>query len=195
MNEQPPPVSAAKTSALAITSLVLGSISMVPCFGFITVVPSLVMGGIALRKIRKSDGALKGKGIAIGGLCTGGVGLIVAALMVAWTMWLWRTVSNPRPPESPTTIAINEFCQALELYSIDNGVYPTTAEGLQALVTRPTDHAKWDGPYVEDGKIKDDAWGHPYVYRCPGVKVPAGFDLFSVGPDGKEGTADDIGNW
>lgn len=74
--------------------------------------------------------------------------------------------------------------------------YPSTAEGLQALVTAPNGKAEqWTGPYVADGKIPVDPWGEPYVYRYPGVKNKNGYDVFSKGPDKTEGTPDDIGNW
>lgn len=193
MNEQSPPLSDGKTSSLAIASLVLGA--LVPILCIITAIPALITGWIALVRIRKSDGTLKGKSLAIAGLSLGAVGVVLSAVVVACAIMLTRIPSWSTTTDSPTSIEIKAFCQALELYSHDNGAYPTTEQGLQALAARPPNCPKWDGPYVEDGKIKNDAWGHPYVYRCPGVKVPAGFDLLSLGPDGKEGTSDDIGNW
>jgi general secretion pathway protein G len=196
MNEQPPPLPVARTCGLAIASLVLGILSFF-CLGFITGIPALVLGVIALIKIGKSTGALKGQGVAIAGLCTGGIGMLVgtailAAILLPWVLYKRMEVGSQTPPQMTE---IQQFCQSLELYHHDNGAYPTTAQGLQALVARPADCPKWDGPYLDDGKVPNDAWDHPYVYRCPGVKIPAGFDLFSVGPDGKEGTEDDIGNW
>ncbi len=86
----------------------------------------------------------------------------------------------------------------LTAYRIDMGGYPSTAEGLQALVTAPTGRAdNWKGPYIEapGGKLPEDPWREPYVYRYPGTKNPTGYDLFSKGIDRAEGTADDIGNW
>ena len=86
----------------------------------------------------------------------------------------------------------------LTAYRIDNGGYPSTAEGLQALVTAPAARAEsWKGPYIETpgGKLSLDPWQEPYVYRFPGVKNKDGYDLFSKGADKVEGTADDIGNW
>ena len=72
---------------------------------------------------------------------------------------------------------------ALNAYEIDNGQYPTTGQGLMALVS--------NRGYIE--KLPPDPWGHPYIYRCPGSNGKD-FDLFSAGPDGIPGTADDIGN-
>jgi general secretion pathway protein G len=86
----------------------------------------------------------------------------------------------------------------LTAYRIDMGGYPSTAEGLQALVTPPANKGDtWKGPYIETpgGKLPMDPWQEPYIYRYPGVKSKDGYDLFSKGPDKIEGNADDIGNW
>lgn len=86
----------------------------------------------------------------------------------------------------------------LTAYRIDMGGYPSTAEGLQALITAPQTKADaWRGPYIEvrGGKLPVDPWQEPYIYRCPGVKNPSGYDLLSKGADKTEGTPDDIGNW
>lgn len=83
-------------------------------------------------------------------------------------------------------------------YRIDMGDYPSTNEGLAALVTAPTSAAdKWHGPYLDitGGKLPVDPWGQPYEYRYPGVKNVGGYDLYSKGPDKTAETADDIGNW
>lgn len=78
-------------------------------------------------------------------------------------------------------------------YKLHTGSYPSTAEGIAALLTAPSSKAsKWRGPYVK--QIPNDPWGNPYQYRFPGVKNPGGYDLYSFGPDGVE-SADDIGNW
>lgn len=84
----------------------------------------------------------------------------------------------------------------LTTYRIQMGDYPSTAEGLQALITPPANRAdQWHGPYLNDAKLPVDPWGEPYVYRYPGVKNKTGYDVFSKGPDKTEGTKDDIGNW
>jgi len=78
------------------------------------------------------------------------------------------------------------------------GDYPSTAEGLQALVTAPAGKAdRWRGPYVVGDKTKifTDPWGTPYQYRYPGIHNKNKPDVWSKGPDGRNGTADDIGNW
>jgi general secretion pathway protein G len=78
---------------------------------------------------------------------------------------------------------------ALETYRLDTGGYPSTEQGLAALRDRPTlgtAPANWRGPYVREA-IPQDPWGRPYVYRFPGTRTPATFDLFTLGKDGKEG--------
>ena len=85
----------------------------------------------------------------------------------------------------------------LDLYEFDNGRYPTTEQGLQALLVQPTSApvpTSWNGPYLKKKKIPKDPWGNDYVYVCPGVKNVQGYDLSSRGPDGEEGE-DDITNW
>ena len=84
---------------------------------------------------------------------------------------------------------------ALDLFYLDAGRYPTGAEGLEALVRPVTGIAAWNGPYVKGGKIPADPWGNAYVYASPGKNNQKGYDLSSVGPDGRSGTEDDIVNW
>ncbi|MDR1789096.1 MAG: type II secretion system major pseudopilin GspG [Opitutaceae bacterium] len=83
---------------------------------------------------------------------------------------------------------------AMTQYRIQMGDYPSTAEGLQALISAPAGkEASWSGPYLE--KLPLDPWKQPYVYQSPGTHNKNSYDLFSKGPDKTEGTADDIGNW
>ncbi|MGH7944524.1 MAG: type II secretion system major pseudopilin GspG [Opitutaceae bacterium] len=84
----------------------------------------------------------------------------------------------------------------LASYRIAMGDYPTTSEGLQALVAPPgTKTDKWHGPYLEPPKVPTDHWGEPLQYAYPGNRNKGGYDLWSKGPDKQSGTADDIGNW
>lgn len=108
-----------------------------------------------------------------------------------------------RPEEARRTkaaIQIQSIEQALKLYKLDNGVYPTTEQGLQALVEAPSVGRlarKWrDGGYLEKGKVPQDPWGNDFVYISPGLH--GDFDLMSYGPDaepGGEGPDADINNW
>lgn len=85
----------------------------------------------------------------------------------------------------------------LQSYRTHMGNYPSTAEGLQALIAPPADKAdRWRGPYITGDIIPLDPWKNPYQYRFPGTNNrTGGYDLWSKGPDGQDGTADDIGNW
>lgn len=89
---------------------------------------------------------------------------------------------------------IESFHKALATYRLDVGTFPTTEEGLNALVAKPASaSAKWSGPYLSKG-VPADPWGHAYVYRAPGTKSE--YDLLSYGKDGQpggSGEAADIG--
>lgn len=80
---------------------------------------------------------------------------------------------------------------ALDLYDVDMGRYPET---LSALVERPAGDSRWKGPYLKKGLPKDP-WGNAYVFRYPGSMDTESYDLYSVGPDGKDGTGDEITSW
>jgi len=80
---------------------------------------------------------------------------------------------------------IVELEKALDHYRLDVGRYPSTEQGLAALVTRPAEQARWDGPYLRK-TVPSDPWGKPYVYRSPGQNG-AEFDLLSLGKDGQPG--------
>lgn len=89
---------------------------------------------------------------------------------------------------------------ALDGYRLDAGAYPSTAQGLAALRAAPTTGAaplRWRGPYLRK-VVPADPWGRPYVYRSPGTADPAGYDLFSLGRDGRvggEGEDRDLTSW
>ena len=90
---------------------------------------------------------------------------------------------------------IAELGTALDAFEISVGRYPTTTEGLPALIQQPTTEATdWNGPYLSKN-VPLDPWGNEYQYRCPGQYNPDGYDLYSYGPDGKQGGDDDIANW
>ena len=90
---------------------------------------------------------------------------------------------------------IDALEKSLHQYRLDVGSYPGTEQGLTALVTRPNNEARWQGPYLS--KLPPaDPWGRPYVYKYPGERSE--FDLLSYGKDGQpggEGEAADITNW
>jgi general secretion pathway protein G len=93
-------------------------------------------------------------------------------------------------------IEIGQIGQALDLYKLEIGRYPTTQEGLQALITAPAGVTNWNGPYWKKAQIPKDPWGNEYKYAMPGQH--GAYDIISYGADGKEGGegADkDITSW
>jgi type II secretion system protein G len=93
--------------------------------------------------------------------------------------------------------SLRVFASVIDTYKGDVGQYPTTEQGLAALYNRPADlpaSANWQGAYRNRSASTTDPWGNPYRYASPGKNGRA-FDIWSVGPDGKDGTADDVGHW
>jgi general secretion pathway protein G len=93
-------------------------------------------------------------------------------------------------------IQIQSLTSALDLFYLDAGRYPSSAEGLTALVQPVGGVASWNGPYLKGGNLPLDPWGKPYVYRSPGEH--GAYDVVSLGSDGQEGgsgTAADITSW
>jgi general secretion pathway protein G len=90
----------------------------------------------------------------------------------------------------------DNFAKSLDLFFLDTGRYPTTAEGLEALVQKPAAVAAWAGPYLKGSKAPADPWGNRYNYRSPGEH--GRYDLYSYGADGRDGGTGndaDITNW
>jgi len=104
-----------------------------------------------------------------------------------------------RSKEAKITAAKTQIAQlevALDSFEIDLGRYPTTVEGLRALVQKPTSNADgWEQPYLRREEVPKDPWGNEYTYKYPGQYNEHGYDLRSNGPDGKQGSEDDIVNW
>lgn len=108
-----------------------------------------------------------------------------------------------KPEEARRTkarVQIDSLETALKMYKLDNGAYPTTEQGLQALVEAPTvgqlPKAYKEGGYLEKGKVPKDPWDNDYIYLSPGLH--GDFDLISYGSDGEpggEGKDEDINNW
>ena len=87
---------------------------------------------------------------------------------------------------------VNSFETSLDAYEVDVGHYPSDADGaLQALVVQPSGAQNWH-QYMKE--VPKDPWGNPYQYKQPGTRNAQSFDVYSLGPDGREG-GDDIGNW
>jgi general secretion pathway protein G len=82
-------------------------------------------------------------------------------------------------------LQIESFSASLDLYYLDTGRYPASAEGLTALVRRPGNVNTWNGPYIKGDTVPVDPWGNAYVYRSPGER--SNFDIISLGSDGRDG--------
>ncbi len=102
-----------------------------------------------------------------------------------------------RTEQAKLTAAATEISNielALDTFEVDCGRYPTTEEGLKALVEQPSNADGWHDSYIKRG-VPRDPWGNAYLYRYPGRHNTSGYDLYSFGPDGQDGGGDDIDNW
>jgi general secretion pathway protein G len=91
---------------------------------------------------------------------------------------------------------IEMFGTALDAFRLDVGRYPTSEEGLDALIHKPSNADRWDGPYLRKDLIPTDPWKNPYIYKSPGDH--GGYDILSYGADktpGGEGNNHDIASW
>jgi len=127
--------------------------------------------------------------------------VVLVILGVLATLIIPRIMGRPEEARRiKARVDIQSLETALKLYSLDNGIYPSTEQGLQALVEAPSSGVlpkAWrEGGYLEKRKIPKDPWGNDYVYLSPGNH--GDFDIISYGPDaepGGEGKDADIANW
>ena len=123
---------------------------------------------------------------------------IIATLAAIVAPTLFGNVGEARMNTARSQIQI--LALALDAYRLDNDMFPTTAQGLDALRTFPTADTpptNWKGPYLRQ-LVPVDPWGHAYVYVSPGVANPTAYDLYTLGKDGKlGGTGEDadITSW
>jgi general secretion pathway protein G len=89
--------------------------------------------------------------------------------------------------------SIQRIASVLDLYKLDNGSYPDSSQGLQALITKPDGVDSWAGPYLKSGDAPLDPWGHPYLYAEPSTRPGLDYDLCSLGSSGKAGQPGDPG--
>lgn len=131
--------------------------------------------------------------------------MVAVVAIIGILMGLIGTQILGRVGEARKTAAeaqMTQLVQSLELYRLDNGRYPTTEQGLEALVTAPTTPPE-PRRYPVDGYVKErkkllDTWSNPFQYESPGQHNPRGFDIWSLGADGQAGGDDldaDFGNW
>lgn len=117
--------------------------------------------------------------------------LVVVAIIALLAAYVGPRYSTQvgKSEQSVAQSQVAAFSRALQAYRLDVGSYPTTEEGLIALVVRPSSAAKWQGPYLERA-LPPDPWGRAYIYRSPGTNG-ADYDIASYGRDGQPGGAGD----
>lgn len=158
--------------------------------GGLTGIIAVILGHIVLSRIRRSGGAQTGRGLAIGGLVTGYIGclLVLAVCFAIHTLRENAEKAKIRQVRSD----FKSFESALEAYRMKAGVYPSTKQGLGALVERPTlapEPKRW--VQVME-KLPVDMWDTSYDYRFPGRRNPEVPEIISRGRDGIIGTSDDL---
>ena len=128
---------------------------------------------------------------------------LIELLVVLVILGLLAALAGPRvigylggAKTDTAELQVKNFKSALDLYRLDTGVYPTTQQGLGALVRNPGNAPGWKGPYVDAPDVPLDPWGNAYQYKAPGEHGP--YDLFSLGSDkapGGNGEAGDVTSW
>jgi len=117
--------------------------------------------------------------------------VMVIIMILAGVVVMNAGTSTDRAYRARAVNDLKEMDTMLEIYHADNGHYPTSQQGIQALITKPTTPPtpnNWQGPYMKNrSKVPQDPWGNEYVYVCPGEHNPTSFDLYSYGKDGRSG--------
>ena len=120
--------------------------------------------------------------------------LVVTIIAILMGAAIYRLAGNVEIAKHTAVSAdVQALGTQLKLYESMNGFFPTTEQGLQALVTQPASDPKPARWYQLFKEVPKDPWHNNYIYRCPGVKNPGSYDLFSAGPDRIPDTADDDG--
>lgn len=124
--------------------------------------------------------------------------VVVVILAILAAVVVPRVMDRPgQAREAAAKQGVASIMTALNMFRLDTFAYPTTEQGLGALVTQPAglpEGAYWKGPYLD--RVPKDPWGRPYLYLQPGTH--GAVDVYSLGSDGRpggEGEAADIGNW
>jgi general secretion pathway protein G len=135
---------------------------------------------------------------------TGARGFTLLELMVVLLiLGLLASIAAPRVAKhlrkakvETARIQVDALGAAVDSFNLDNGRFPSSDEGLEALMVAPEGLTTWDGPYLKKRDSLTDPWGRPYLYREPGRN--GDFDVYTLGSDrreGGEGDARDVGNW
>src|SRR5262249_11196099 len=124
-------------------------------------------------------------------------------MVVLLILALLTTIAAPRVTKylrkaktQAAKIQVHALSAAVDSFHLDNGRFPSSDEGLKALMEHPSDAPSWDGPYLKTRDSLIDPWGRPYLYRIPGQHGE--YDVYTLGSDNREGgdgDAADVGNW
>lgn len=96
-----------------------------------------------------------------------------------------HSFSNAR--HDTAKLDISHLSESLELYKLDVGSFPSTEDGLQALLSKPSNGENWAGPYIKGNKVPNDPWKKPYIYHNPSTRQGHDYDLCSYGEHGQPG--------
>jgi general secretion pathway protein G len=120
--------------------------------------------------------------------------MIVVSIIVILLGLAINRIGNPTGFAKQTAVQadIQSIGTQLMQYEAMNGFYPSTEQGLSALVSQPESEPRPQRWYPFLTSLPKDPWGTPYIYRCPGIKHPEKYDLYSAGPDRQADTADDV---
>lgn len=128
---------------------------------------------------------------------------LIELLVVLVILGLLAALAGPRvigylggAKADTARLQVQNFKSALDLYRLDTGSYPSTQQGLTALVRSPGNAPGWKGPYIDSPNVPNDPWGNPYVFKAPGEHGT--YDLYSLGSDkspGGSGEAADVTSW
>ena len=123
--------------------------------------------------------------------------LMVVVIIIAALAGMVLPRVLPASDDAKRNIAQGDIANitvALKLFYLHNDRFPTTEEGLGALIQAPASAKNWHGPYLDRSDMPEDPWKQVYQYRCPGTSGSE-FDLWSIGKDGQGGTGDDVTSW
>ncbi len=128
---------------------------------------------------------------------------LIELLVVLVILGLLGSIVGPRvmkylsgAKSDSARLQIQDFATTLDLYKLEIGRYPTTDEGLRALIEAPSNAEGWNGPYLKKKEVPKDPWGNEYAYRFPGQHGE--FDVYSLGADhaeGGDGENKDVASW
>jgi len=181
-----------RTSGLAVASLVFGILAFFS--GGLTGIVAVILGHMALSQIKRRPQELTGSGLAVAGLVTGYIGVVIAAFVVltfGGLIFGMKGIANQAKIQQARADLMS-LDTALATYKLNARNYPTQGQSLEALVEKPTTAPVPDTWVKITKRVPVDPWSNPYQYRFPGSVDPTTPEIISSGPDGTAGTRDDL---